>query len=193
MTELRDAVAAVGAGRVCVIPTDTVYGVAASLTVPGAIDRLFALKGRPRDKPLPVLGGDAASLEDVVSFDEPARRLAERFWPGPLTIVLPRSRGFTVDLGGEGTTVAVRVPAHRIALELIRATGPLAVTSANRSGAPPFTTAAEAVAEFGDDVCVLDGGTCDGAPSTIVSLAPTPIFLREGGVSAEAVLAELAG
>lgn len=191
MRDVSDALRALEAGQPCVIPTDTVYGIAASLSVPGAVDRLFALKGRPREKPLPVLGPDADSLAAIVSFDERALRVGGRFWPGAVTIVVPRAPGFHTDLGGEGSTIAVRVPDHDVALSLLEKSGPLAVTSANRSGEPPLTTAAGATAEFGPDVYVLDGGTCNGAPSTIVDV-PTAQVLREGAIPAAAVLAELA-
>jgi L-threonylcarbamoyladenylate synthase len=174
------------AGEACVIPTDTVYGVAASVA---AANQLFELKGRPREKALPVLGSDPLSLEGVVLFDDRAHHLARRFWPGALTIVLPRAPGFDADLGGDGTTIAVRVPAHRIALELLRLSGPLAVTSANRSGQAPATTAALAAEQL-PGVHVLDGGRCDGEPSTIVDLTTLRV-LREGALPAATVLGEL--
>jgi L-threonylcarbamoyladenylate synthase len=174
LTELR-------AGRAVVIPTDTVYGLAASLDVAGAVGELFRLKGRPRAKAIPVLGSDAAALARVASFDDRARAAA-RLWPGPLTIVLARAAGFEVDLGGiDDGTVAVRVPAHPVALELLRVTGPLGVTSANLSGEEPVTTAAGAIDLFGD-VPVVDGGTCDGEPSTVLDLTSEPRVLREGGI-----------
>jgi tRNA threonylcarbamoyl adenosine modification protein (Sua5/YciO/YrdC/YwlC family) len=190
-SDIAGALEALAAGRVGAIPTDTVYGLAASLTAVGAIEHLFRLKGRPRDKPIPVLAHDAVALESVVVFDDRARRLARTFWPGPLTIVLPRAPQFAVDLGGRGTTIAVRVPDHRVALELLKDSGPLAVTSANRSGEDPFTTATGAAAEFGSKVFVVDGGVCDGAPSTIVDLTAAASILREGALGATEVLGEL--
>lgn len=188
--DIAGALDALSGGRVCVIPTDTVYGLAVSPAAAGAVEKLFRLKGRPRDKPIPVLGHDVASLEGVVTFDENARRLALKFWPGPLTTVLPRAASFTTDLGGRGESIAVRVPAHPLALELLRGSGPLAVTSANRSGEAPLTTAG-AAAQFGDDVYVLDGGPCDGAPSTIVDLTAGGSILREGALPGPTVLSEL--
>lgn len=179
-----------GAGEVVIIPTDTVYGLAGLPTHPGAVARIFSLKGRPEDKPLPVLGRGVSQLEAVALFDDSARRLAEAFWPGPLTIVLPRASGFVADLGGaQADTVAVRVPQRELCLDLLRATGPLAVTSANRSGRPPATTAEEARAVF-DSIRVLDDGTCAGSPSTIVSLVGSPKLVRSGPLD-EAVLQTL--
>lgn len=173
-------VEALGAGDVAVVPTDTVYGLAGVPTNPGAVTRIFKLKGRPEDKPLPVLGNGVGQLESVARFDDLALRLAEAFWPGPLTIVLPRAPGFAADLGGSQVdTVAVRVPDRELCLSLLRATGPLAVTSANLSGRPPATTAEQARALF-DSIPVLDGGACDGSPSTIVDLVGSPKILRSG-------------
>jgi tRNA threonylcarbamoyl adenosine modification protein (Sua5/YciO/YrdC/YwlC family) len=183
VSELDVALAELDAGRPVVVPTDTVYGLAASLRAPGAVAELFRLKGRPRAKAIPVLAHDAASLEEIVSFDERARAAA-RLWPGPLTVVLPRAPGFDVDLGGTGSTVGVRVPAHPVARELLRRTGPLAVTSANLSGDPPLTTAEAAREVFGASVVVVDGGACDGAPSTVVDLTGVPRVLRSGALDA---------
>lgn len=184
VVELDRALTAIAAGRPVVIPTDTVYGLAASLTVPGAVEQLFRLKERPRAKAIPVLAHDAPTLEKVATFDGRARAAA-RLWPGPLTVVLPRAPGFDVDLGGtDSGTVAVRVPAHSVALEILRATGPLGVTSANLSAGPAATTAEDAAGVFGPDVVVVDGGKCEGAPSTVVDLTSTLRVLREGTISA---------
>lgn len=190
MSEIERALEELRAGGLVVLPTDTVYGLAALPDVPGAVDSLFRAKGRPEDKPIPIL---AASLDDVGGIavtDDRARRLAQRFWPGPLTLVLRRAAGFDVDLGkGDADTVAVRVPAHQVALELLRVAGPLAVTSANRSGEPPATTIDEARAALGAHVQVfLDGGKCDGTPSTIVALAPDFRVLREGALPHDELL-----
>ena len=188
MSDLDAALDALEGGRAVVIPTDTVYGIAAS---PRTATKLFDLKGRPRMKALPVLASDLDVLRGVVLVDERAERLARRYWPGPLTIVLPRAHGFEADLGGDGSTIAVRVPDHPIALALLRRSGPLAVTSANRSGEPPLTTPDEATALFGEDVVVLDGGRCDGATSTIVDLAGPPSVVRTGALPGEEVLQAL--
>lgn len=185
MSDIDAALAVLNSGGVIVLPTDTVYGVGVSVSAPGAIEKLFELKGRPTSKPIPVLGADIAGLSAVVEFDGSAEGIAERFWPGPLTLVLPRAAGFSVDLGGDGAEgVAVRVPAHDLALELLRAAGPLAVTSANPSGEPPASTIEEARAYLGAGVgAYLDGGVCDGAPSSVVSLLDGVAMLREGPVS----------
>lgn len=188
MTTVAEAAAAIRNGAMAIIPTDTVYGIAAH---PEAVAAIFRMKNRPRDKALPVLGVDVDQLGKVAELDDAARALAEEYWPGPLTIVVKRDQTFTADLGGtDTTTVAVRVPAHPVARELLRATGPLAVTSANVSGEPPATTYEEACALAPDLLC-LDGGTCDGLPSTIVSLAGEPRVLRRGALDGDALLASV--
>nr|MDQ3958446.1 L-threonylcarbamoyladenylate synthase [Actinomycetota bacterium] len=165
--DIAAVAAALVGGGAAVIPTDTVYGLAAA---PAHALALFELKGRPSEKAIPVLAADGAQLADVVTIDAAAAALAHDLWPGPLTLVLPRNPDFGADLGGDDpSTVAVRVPAHPVALELLRATGPLAVTSANLSGEPPSTTLAEAQSVFGERVdAYLDGGACDGEPSTVL-------------------------
>lgn len=172
------------------IPTDTVYGLAASLHEPSGVAAIFQAKGRSPDKPLPVLGTGVEQLSSIATFDDRATRLAARFWPGPLTLILPRAEGFDVDLGGDETrTVGVRVPKEPRALELLRITGPLAVTSANRSGEAEATTVEEARAALSESVTVyLDGGRCVGTPSTIVYLAGERRLLREGPVPSELIL-----
>lgn len=181
MTALHGALEELRAGRPVVIPTDTVYGVAAACSAARA---LFALKGRPSAKALPVLGASVSDLERVAAFSEVALRVAQRLWPGPLTLVLQRMPSFNADLGGEGATIAVRVPAHEVALELLADSGPVAVTSANRTGETPATTVAEARAVFGDKIrAYVDGGRCDGAPSSVVSLTDGLQMLRLGPVT----------
>ena len=146
MSTLEEAAASLESGNLVVIPTDTVYGVAAHLAHPEAIQAIFTAKGRPPDKPIPILAADIGQLAAVAEFDERARALATRFWPGPLTLILVRAPGFDVDLGGdELRTVGVRVPKEPRALSLLRVTGPLAVTSANRSGMREATTISEAM------------------------------------------------
>lgn len=181
-------------GGVIVMPTDTVYGLAARPDVPGAVAAIFAIKERPRDKALPVLAADVDALRDVAEVDERARHLAEVFWPGPLTLVLPRAASFTCDLGGtSAATVAVRVPALDVALDLLGRTGPLAVTSANRSGAPAAVTVDEARAALGREVDIfIDGGRVGGAPSTVLDIVDGPRVLREGALSREELMVRLA-
>jgi tRNA threonylcarbamoyl adenosine modification protein (Sua5/YciO/YrdC/YwlC family) len=176
-------------GEVAVIPTDTVYGLAANLTDPRAVRRIFELKGRPASKPLPVLGTDLEALGSVAVFDDEARSLAERYWPGPLTLVLERAPGFDVDLGGdEPSTVAVRVPDRAVTLEVLKITGPLAVTSANRSGAEPAATATDVRVTFSSEVPILDDGPARGEVSTVLSLAGERRVLREGAIPAPELL-----
>jgi L-threonylcarbamoyladenylate synthase len=190
--ELEAALRELAEGGLVVIPTDTVYGVAALPRVPGAVEAVFEAKGRPEDKPLPVLGASLADLTAVAIFSDRARRAA-RHWPGPLTLVLPRAPGFDVDLGGDGSEgVAVRVPASAVALSLLRLSGPLAVTSANLSGRPPATTVDEARAVLGARVRVfLDEGVCAGRPSTVVSLLDGPRLLRAGALPFDGLVQEL--
>ncbi|MFN2595307.1 MAG: L-threonylcarbamoyladenylate synthase [Actinomycetota bacterium] len=177
--------------RLCVVmPTDTVYGIAARPEHPEAVALVFALKGRPEDKPLPVLGASLADLSTVVAFDDRAVRVAARWWPGPLTVVLPRSDGFEHDLGGgPDAPVAVRIPAHPLARELLDRSGPLAVTSANRSGQEPAGDIDVARAAFGDEIPVyLDGGIAHGRASTVFDLTGDPRVLRVGAVEKDQLL-----
>jgi L-threonylcarbamoyladenylate synthase len=169
------AVDALRDGQVVALPTDTVYGLAVDPSVPGAVERLFALKARPRDVPLPVLVGSRQQVDAVASpLGRAAGLLADRYWPGPLTLVVPRAPGFTADLGGprpSRTTVGVRWPDHPLVGELCRTQGPLAVTSANPHGASPATRADEvatALAGRPELALILDGGVCGGTPSTVI-------------------------
>jgi L-threonylcarbamoyladenylate synthase len=194
VTEIARAVGALEAGKPIVLPTDTVYGVAALPGVPGAVDALFRIKERREGKPIAILAGGLAAMAGIGVIDAGARSLGERFWPGPLTLVLPRAPGFEIDLGG-GTGVGVRVPDCAPALDLLGLTGPLAVTSANRSGEKPATTVAEARDAFGAAVDVyIDGGKCDGLPSTVVSLLGlAPEILRPGPIDVEEIIATVSG
>lgn len=179
MAGLEEAVDAIRSGALVIVPTDTVYGIGAR---PEAAAAVFDVKQRPRDKALPVLGSDVVQLDGIAELDDNARALADEHWPGPLTLVVRRKESFQADLGGnDPATVAVRVPAHPIARALLEQTGPLAVTSANASGEPPATTYEEACALAQDLVC-LDGGTCDGVPSTVLTLVGEPRVLRQGGL-----------
>jgi L-threonylcarbamoyladenylate synthase len=188
---LKAAEDALSAGELVVFPTDTVYGVAASPDVPGATDRLFTAKRRPRGLPLPIL---AAAVEDAASvgvFDARAWTLGGHFWPGGLTMILPRApRAKDWDLGDEHVSVGVRIPNHPVALGLLARTGPLAVTSANRSGAPIPPTCEGIRASLADTVAVyLCAGSARGdIPSTVVDLTGRePQVLREGAVPREAL------
>lgn len=190
---LEEAAAAVAAGGVVAIPTDTVYGLGVDAGLEGATARLFALKGRPDTVALPVLVAEPAVARDLATLDLSARRLIERFWPGPLTLVLRRAAGVRLDLGGDPATIGLRCPGNDVARRLLARTGPLAVSSANRHGEAPATTAAAVRAGFGPAVAaVLDGGRCEGAASTVISLAGDGwALLRAGSITAgdlEAVL-----
>ena len=186
---LDAAAAAVGAGSLVVLPTDTVYGIGADAFSPAAVDALLAAKGRGREMPSPVLIGRRGTLDGLVSAVPPAaRELVDAFWPGALTLVLRHAPSLVWDLGETRGTVAVRMPLHPLALELLERTGPMAVSSANRSGAPAATTAAEAERQLGGAVAVyLDGGPGEGAaPSTIVDCTgDVPRVLRAGALPAE--------
>lgn len=191
---LHEAARALGAGGVVGIPTDTVYGLAASLARPGAPARLFGVKGRPERVALPVLAADAAAAAELALLGPDAERLAERFWPGPLTLVLRRRPGVAVELGGDPTTIGLRVPALDATRSLLHETGPLATTSANRHGEPPATTAA-AVAALSEAVAlVLDAGVLTGSPSSVVDLTgDAPRLLRAGSLAWEEIAGVLGG
>jgi L-threonylcarbamoyladenylate synthase len=186
--QLPEAAGLLLRGAVVAIPTDTVYGVAADAGDPRAIARLFEAKRRPLDKAIPLLVAESDGL-DLAGRDVPeaARLLAGRFWPGALTIIVPRRQRRPDDL----ETVALRMPDHEAARELIRlAGGTLAVTSANISGEPPATTAAEVLQQLdGRIAAVIDGGPCPGGvASTIIdTCASPPRVLRLGAIAVEAL------
>ena len=194
---LAAAELALRAGEVVVLPTDTVYGVAVDPRRPHAVDRLFALKRRPRDAPLAVLVERPQQGLEWADLARAHRRTADalrRFWPGGLTAVLPRAPGLDVDLGTAGDTIGIRCPAHPVPRALAGRIGPLAVTSANLRGAetPPTAAAVAAQLELDDRVVVLDGGPCTGAASTVVDFTGAePSLVREGAVPWTAVHALL--
>lgn len=160
LTGMRSARAAIGRGELVVIPTDTVYGVAADAFAPAAVQRLLDAKGRERTAPPPVLVPGIPTLDALTEFvPDEVRALVAKFWPGGLTVVLRARPMLDWDLGETRGTVAVRMPDQRIALELLAETGPLAVSSANRTGEPAAMTAADAEAALGDSVAVyLEAG-----------------------------------
>ncbi|MBM7410334.1 tRNA threonylcarbamoyl adenosine modification protein (Sua5/YciO/YrdC/YwlC family) [Clavibacter michiganensis] len=170
LTGMRLARQAVGRGEVVVIPTDTVYGIAADAFNPDAVQRLLDAKGRGRDAPPPVLIPGQSTLDALAEFvPDVVRRLVDEFWPGGLTVILVAQPSLVWDLGETRGTVALRMPANSYALELLAETGPLAVSSANKTGQPAAATAQEAVDQLGESVDVfLDGGAAGGAASTIV-------------------------
>jgi len=179
------AAKALVAGQIVGIPTDTVYGLAADVLHTDAADRLFTVKRRPRKLDLPVLVADIEqALGLATGVPDTARTLMERWWPGALTIVVPRRPDLGVDLGDDEATIGLRCPDHPIPVALCRAVGPLATTSANLHGDDTATTAAEVRAAFGDAVAVvLDGGTCAGSPSTVVDCTGHDVkLLRDGRI-----------
>ena len=184
---LQAAQAALRRGELVVMPTDTVYGVAAEAFDPVAVDRLLAAKGRGRDMPPPVLVGTVrAAIALIQELGEMGKDLIDEFWPGGLTLIFRSSPTLVWDIGETKGTVAVRMPLHAVALGLLKKTGPLAVSSANYSGQPPATTADDAAEQLGDSVAVyLDGGKCPGdLPSTIVDLTGSvPRLLRPGVIT----------
>ncbi|MFB4313163.1 L-threonylcarbamoyladenylate synthase [Actinomadura sp. 21ATH] len=190
---IAEAVSAVRRGELVVLPTDTVYGIGADAFTPPAVTALLDAKGRGRDMPPPVLVGSVraatALVEDLGTYGQD---LIDEFWPGALTLVCRANSNLLWDLGDTKGTVAVRMPMHELAVELLKETGPLAVSSANLSGKPAARTLAEAEEMLGDAVSVfLDGGRSGHSePSTIVDLTgPVPRLLRLGAVSEERIRA----
>jgi L-threonylcarbamoyladenylate synthase len=186
------AAAILQAGGTVAFPTDTVYGVGAHAFQPAAVEKLYAAKLRPRDKAIPLLLAHAADVSVVaqeVSAD--AQRLMARFWPGGLTLVLPRAASVPDIVCAGGESVAVRLPAHAVARALIAAMGvPMAATSANLSGHPSPVVAAEVAAELAGRIdLILDGGRCPGGvPSTVLDLSgEQPRLLRPGAIHVEEI------
>jgi len=190
------AAAVLRGGGLVAFPTETVYGLGGDALDPGAVARIFAVKGRPADDPLIVHVADMAGLAEVAGhLPDRVAGLAARFWPGPLTLVVPRSGAVPAAVSGGRPTVAVRVPAHPVALALLRAAGrPVAAPSANRFGRISPTSAGDVVAELGDAVeMILDGGaTSVGVESTVLDMcAEMPVILRPGAVTLEQLRAVL--
>ena len=186
------------AGRVVALPTDTVYGLAALPGVEGATAGLFALKGRSDDVPVAVLSAsaeEALELAAPAAVDDEVRRIADRLWPGPLTLVLPRRPGLGYELGRPVDTVGVRCPDLPLVRALAEDLGPLATTSANRHREPTPATAAGVAEVFGAELdLVVDGGACAGVPSTVVdATGGSWRLLREGQVSLRDVEAAATG
>jgi len=188
---LTDAASAVRRGELVVIPTDTVYGIGCDAFNTRAVAALLEAKGRGRDMPAPVLVGTVSAATALVqSLGTHGQDLIDAFWPGPLTLIFRANPSLVWDLGDTKGTVAVRMPMHQVALDLLRETGPMAVSSANRSGQPPATTVEEAEEQLGDSVAVyLDGGPCtDNVPSTIVDLTTAvPRLLRKGAIPVDKI------
>jgi tRNA threonylcarbamoyl adenosine modification protein (Sua5/YciO/YrdC/YwlC family) len=188
------AVEALRNGDIIGIPTDTVYGLAADPWHSGACDRLFLLKGRPRNVELPVfVSGPDQARGLTANLPKVAERLMEEFWPGALTIVVPRRPDLEADLGEDDATIGLRCPDHPVPLALCDRYGPYATTSANRHGHPPVTDAATLASDLPGVELVLDAGTCRGEPSTVVDATGEVLkLLRAGRLAWERVL-EVAG
>jgi tRNA threonylcarbamoyl adenosine modification protein (Sua5/YciO/YrdC/YwlC family) len=189
---LEEGAAAVRSGELVVLPTDTVYGVGADAFLPEAVAALLAAKGRDRSMPVPVLVSSPAMLDALVDqMPDSATALSALFWPGALTLVVRHTAHLVWDLGDSKGTVAVRMPADELAQDLISRTGPLAVSSANRSGHDPATTAMDARLQLGAAVSVyLDGGSSGGSvASTIIDVTgERPRLLRAGALDLDALL-----
>lgn len=191
---IEQAVEQLRRGELVAFPTDTVYGLGALVTDEQAIEQLYVAKGRESTKAIAVLLGDPAALEQITGeMSLLAQTLARRFWPGPLTLVVPRHPALPPNLS-PSPTVGVRMPDHPAALNLLNQAGPLAVTSANLSGAPSSSTAQEVFAQLQGHVpLILDGGrTPGGMPSTVVDCtADKLVLLRQGPISLEQLQAAL--
>ncbi|OBB76827.1 L-threonylcarbamoyladenylate synthase [Mycobacterium sp. 852014-52144_SCH5372336] len=190
-TGIASAISALKGGRLVVLPTDTVYGVGADAFDGEAVAALLAAKGRGRDMPVPVLVGSWHTIEGLVyNVPNSARELIRAFWPGALSLVVRQAPSLHWDLGDAHGTVMLRMPLHPVAIELLRAVGPMAVSSANVSGQPPAVTAEAAREQLGEQVEVyLEAGPSERrAASTIVDLTGAhPRVLREGPVGADAI------
>ncbi|WP_462186544.1 MULTISPECIES: L-threonylcarbamoyladenylate synthase [unclassified Frankia] len=192
---LDAAVSTVARGGLVVLPTDTLYGLGADAFDRDAVASLLAAKGRGRNMPVPVLVGSWRTLDGLIERMTPQlRELITAFWPGGLTLVVRHTPSLRWDLGEGRGTVAVRMPLHPVAIELLGRTGPMAVSSANISGQPPATTIDEALHQLGGAAGVyLDGGPCPAAvPSTIVDCTEeVPVVLRSGAIDLTALRAVL--
>lgn len=192
---MDEAVHTLARGGLVVLPTDTVYGIAADAFVPSAVQALLDAKGRGRQMPPPVLIADLSTLDGLATaVPDAARALADAFWPGGLTLVLPAQPSLAWDLGDTGGTVALRVPDHPVALALLRRTGPLAVSSANRHSGAAAVTVAQAREQLGDAVAVyLDGGDAPGqVASTIVDATAGRLRVLRAGALTVSRLREVA-
>jgi L-threonylcarbamoyladenylate synthase len=176
-------------GGVVAFPTDTVYGLGASIAIDSAVEKVYRIKERPRNMALPLLLADISQLNKIaIAIPTYARLLADKFWPGPLTLVLPKADSVSDIVSGGGKTIAVRIPAHPIPTALARGVGtPIVGTSANLSGQPSALTAEEAREQLGTKVNFIIEGECPGGrESTVVDLSgESPVILRPGVISIE--------
>ncbi len=189
---IQQALKVLQAGGLVAFPTDTVYGVGALAFDGKAAESIYKAKDRPIEKAIPILIGDAEDITKISSEVPPmAKKLAERFWPGPLTLIVPKHLGLP-DSVSATNTVGVRVPDHIVARSVFRAAGPMAVTSANLSGQPSPSTAQEVFTQLNGRIAlIVDGGkTPGGVPSTLVDCTgKEPIVVRQGPISLNQILA----
>lgn len=190
MLDLNKYIERIKAGEVVAFPTETVYGLGADAWNPSAIKEVFRTKGRPADNPLIVHISNVSQVRDLVAFiPDSAKKLMSAFWPGPLTIIL-KKKPEVLDLITAGLdTVAIRMPDHSLALELISSTGPLVAPSANKSGRPSPTKAEHVLSDFGSDFPVIDGGATEvGLESTVIDLTSEyPTILRPGKIGRQEI------
>ncbi len=189
---VNKAVSVLQKGGIVAYPTETFYGLGVKFDMPGSLKKLYEVKGRPREKALPVIIGEKGSLFSIVpqgwleNISSVVKSLMDRFWPGPLTFLLPAKEGLSEYLTADTGKIAVRIPGESFALRLAKEAGfPVVATSANRSGMPPAVNAETVIRYFGDDVdLVIDGGeTPGGLPSTIVDASGNEIEIaREGAI-----------
>lgn len=190
--QVEQAITILKQGGIVACPTDTVYGVVAAINIEPAVERIYRIKGRPRSQALPILLADKSQISEVAKVVPLlARRLADKFWPGALTMVLLKAESVPDIVTGGGKTVAVRMANHPMPVAIIRGLGvPIVGTSANLSGHPSALTAEEVRAQIGDRVdMIIDGGQCPGGiESTIVDLSgETPLILRKGAIPLEEI------
>ncbi len=187
--QISSGISVLKSGGLVAFPTDTVYGLGASSGIPRAVERIYKVKQRPQNLALPLLLAEPSQISEVASYVPPvAWLLVRKFLPGALTIVLPAAKSVPWIITGSGKTVAVRIPAHLLAIGLIKGVGvPIVGTSANLSGQPSALSADDVHSQFGDKIdLVIDGGRCPGRESTIVDVTgEVPRVLREGAISRE--------
>ncbi len=187
---LTEAIQKLRTGEVIAIPTETVYGLAARYDDPQAVAKIFALKGRPETKPLSLLFATLAQVQNLILSGHATLAKLSRFWPGPLTVIVPaRTEAIPDSVRAGGDSIGLRMPDQALTLELLRQTGPLAAPSANPSALPAAVSAGEVENYFGEDFPVLDGGPCSiGAASTVIRLHDQGFaILREGPITKEQI------
>jgi len=195
LDQVAKAVAVLKNGGVIAMPTDTLYALTAAADDASAVRRVFAIKGREQGRPLPLFVSGVAMAERIAVFNDTARRLAGRFWPGPLTLVVPKREDYDSEALAGSQTAGLRVPDNAVARAVVELLdGPVTGTSANLSGGPDPVSADEVRRQLGDRVdLILDAGPCElGVASTIVDCTgPEPVILRQGAIAADRIAAAL--